>query len=58
MVTVAVNAGIFAGDDDCLVAAAAWYINQLPELEGWDLDPRWASEDRDEILLTVPDWAV
>jgi hypothetical protein len=54
MVTVTLNAGTFADDDDCLAAAAAWYVERNPELAGWDLEPRWASDDREEILLTVP----
>jgi hypothetical protein len=54
MVTVTLNAGTFAGADDCLAAAAAWYVERNPELAGWNLAPRWASDDRDEILLTVP----
>jgi hypothetical protein len=54
MVTVTLQAETFAGDDDCLAAAAAWYVERNPELTGWDLDARWASEDRDQILLTVP----
>jgi len=54
METVTLRADTFAGDDDCLAAAAAWYVERNPELAGWDLDPRWASDDREEILLTVP----
>lgn len=39
------------------VVAAEAYIEEHPELEGWDLAPRWVGgEDgqRDEIALTVP----
>jgi hypothetical protein len=54
MKTVTLNAETFADYDDCLAAAAAWYIDQRPELTGWDLNPRWASDERDEILLSVP----
>jgi hypothetical protein len=42
--------------DDCLTAAAESYIAAHPDLEGWDLCPRWADEDREEVALTVPEW--
>lgn len=48
--------------DDCLEAAAAAYVADHPELEGWDLSPRWAVDEggemREAIVLTVPAWAV
>jgi hypothetical protein len=28
------------------------------KLAGWDLDPRWADDDHEEIVLSVPAWAV
>lgn len=52
-ITVAANADA----DDCLAAAADEYIAEHPELTGWDLDPRWAADDCEEIALTVPAWA-
>lgn len=54
MKTITLAAETFENHDDCLAAAAAWYIDQHPELTGWDLDARWASDERDEILLSVP----
>jgi len=44
--------------DDCLSAAAEAYIAEHPELEGYDLEPRWTDEDdRESVTLTVPAWA-
>ncbi len=40
--------------DDCLAGAAEAYIAEHPELEGWDLDPRWSDETRESVTLTVP----
>ncbi len=40
--------------DDCLSGAAEAYIAEHPELEGWDLFPRWADETRETVELTVP----
>ena len=41
--------------DDCLSAAAESYIEDRPELEGYDLDPQWEDEDdRTYVVLTVP----
>lgn len=40
--------------DDCLSAAAADYIEDHPELAGWDLSPRWADDTRETVALTVP----
>lgn len=40
--------------DDCLAGAAEAYIDEHPELEGWDLEPRWADEARETVALTVP----
>lgn len=39
--------------DDCLSAAADEYAKQHG-LEGWDLDPKWEDDQRDMIVLTVP----
>lgn len=49
-ITVPANADA----DDCLRAAVDAYIAEHPEAAGWDLLPRWADEDREEIVLTVP----
>jgi hypothetical protein len=41
--------------DDCLSAAAESYIEDHPELEGYDLDPQWENEDdRTYVVLIVP----
>lgn len=42
--------------DDCLAAAQSAYIAEHPELEGYDLDPQWISDQRINIVLTVPGW--
>src|SRR5690606_18243279 len=39
--------------DDCLTAAAEDYAAEHG-LDGWDLSPRWESEQREHIVLTVP----
>jgi len=42
--------------DDCLTAAVEAYVAEHPELEGWDLSPRWTDDDdRETVTLTVPD---
>lgn len=48
-----------ADQDDCLSAAAASYVEEHPELGGYDLAPRWQDEDdRTIVVLTVPAWSV
>lgn len=42
--------------DDCLQAAADDYA-EAHDLAGWDLDPKWEDEQRNTIILTVPDHA-
>jgi hypothetical protein len=42
--------------DDCLVEAQVEFIDAHPDLEGWDLDPQWADNDRATIALSVPAW--
>jgi hypothetical protein len=44
--------------DDCLAYAAAKYIAEHPELNGYDLSPRWTDDDRETITLTVPRWSL
>lgn len=47
-----------ADQDDCLSAAAASYVEEHPELGGYDLAPRWQDEDdRTLVVLTIPAWA-
>jgi hypothetical protein len=41
--------------DDCLPGAAEAYIEEHPDLVGWDLKPRWTDDDsRETVTLTVP----
>jgi hypothetical protein len=40
--------------DDCLSATADTYITEHPEAAGWNLQPRWADDDRETVALTVP----
>lgn len=43
--------------DDCLTGAAEAYIEDHPELSGYDLDPRWSDGedgDRERVTLSVP----
>lgn len=54
MTTITISAHQFSDSDDCLAAAAQHYIAEHPDLVGWDLDPKWADDDREEIILTVP----
>ena len=53
---VTINAAQYEGQYDCLSAAAADYAKEH-DLAGWDLSPQWADENRDEIVLTVPEFA-
>lgn len=55
-VTVTVAAD--ADQDDCLSAAAAAYISEHPDLNGYDLAPAWADDDREYVTLSVPAWSV
>ena len=46
-----------ADQDDCLAAAADEYLEEHPELHGYDLAPRWGDDDRETVVLAVPfDW--
>ena len=42
--------------DDCLAGAAEAYIEENPDLEGYDLSPRWTDDSRETVTLTVPGW--
>lgn len=55
---VRLKAAPYGWYDDCLAAATADYIDDHPDLKGYDLDARWEDDERDAILLTVPDWSV
>lgn len=53
---VKIAAAKYEDQDDCLQAAADDYA-KAHGLEGWDLDPKWEDNQRDVIVLTVPDHA-
>lgn len=53
--TVTVRAN--ADADDCFDEAVKSYVATHPELAGWDLSPRWLDDERESIVLTVPDWS-
>lgn len=57
-VDIRVSAAAYADHDNPLTAAVRDYMRQHPALRGWELTSRWATDDRDEIIITVPDWAV
>ena len=43
--------------DDCLTGAAEAYTEEHPDLEGYDLAPRWTDEsDRETVTLSIPRW--
>lgn len=53
MKTIEIKAAQYADSDDCLAAAERDYA-EAHDLEGWDLSPRWADDERETILLSVP----
>ena len=55
MKTIQVDSERYVDSDDSLVAAAEDFAASCPSVEGWALNPRWADEHRDTILLDVPD---
>lgn len=42
--------------DDCLAGAAEAYVADHPDLEGYDLAPRWTDSSRDHVTLIIPRW--
>lgn len=54
MTTIYTNAARYADHDDSLTAAAA-AVASAYGLDGWELSPRWDSEQRDRILVDVPE---
>lgn len=52
--TITVSAKQYENHDDCLQAAADDYVSDHPEAEGYDLNPRWVDDEREEIALDVP----
>lgn len=53
---VKIAAAKYEDHDDCLQAAANDYA-KAHGLQGRDLDPKWEDEQREVIVLTVPDRA-
>lgn len=51
--TIRIPAARFEDYDDSL-AEAERYTQQEYNAIGWDMNPRWANDERDEILLDVP----
>lgn len=52
--TLTIPAAQYADYDDCLAAAAADVAQEHGVPAGYDMSPRWADDDRDEILVDVP----
>lgn len=52
-ITLTIPAAPYADSDDCLAACAADIAAEY-SCEGYDMAPRWASDDRDAILVDVP----
>ena len=50
---LSIPASRYDDSDDCLADAAADYAAEH-DLAGWNLSPRWADDERTEILLDVP----
>lgn len=53
-VDIVVSAAPYADHDDSLTAAVRDYVRDHPALRGWEITARWATDDRDEIIITVP----
>lgn len=53
--TITVPATRYEDHDDCLTAAADDISAKLG-IGDYDMAPRWATEDREEIALDVPAW--
>jgi hypothetical protein len=52
--TLRIAAKKYQDFDDCLTAAAE-DVAEERGLQGWDLNARWEDEQRDVILIDVPD---
>lgn len=52
--TIIVSARRYIDADDCLAAAADAYAAAHPDVAGYDMNPRWADDDRTMIALDVP----
>ena len=44
-------------DHDDVLQAVADRAAEAFGLEGWNLDARWSDDSRDEVIVTVPEWA-
>lgn len=56
MTTIAIPSRILADHDDCLAAAVATVTAAIPGTDGWELSPRWDSDDdRRAVLVDIPD---
>lgn len=55
--TVRIDARRYVDSDDCLSDAARDYTAAVEGLDGWDLDARWEDDQRETILLSVPEWS-
>lgn len=55
--TIRIAAARYEDADDCL-GAAADEIARERGLTGYDLSPRWEDDEREAILLDIPDYAV
>lgn len=55
--TIRIAAARYEDADDCL-GAAADEIARERGLAGYDLSPRWEDDEREAILLDIPDYAV
>jgi hypothetical protein len=53
--TVTVDARKYQDEDDCL-SAAERDAREHYGLAGWDLHPRWEDDQREHIVLTLPDY--
>ena len=51
--TITVSAKGYEDEDDCLAAAARDYAREH-DLEAWEVEADWVSDERDEIALKVP----
>lgn len=58
MATIAIPARILEDHDDCLAAACDHVRESLPDVDGWDLAPRWDSDERAAVIVDVPDVVV
>ena len=44
-------------DHDDVLQAVADRASAEFGLEGWNLDPRWSDDSREEVIVSVPEWA-